>query len=308
MDAVYRILRSAFGISQTFFDTPFDKHRDQRIRRHVILPTVIESRLQIIDILIQFDHERLVERFEIGIGQRFVPIELQGPEQGLHHIGRGVDKCRFPGNDRLPTPVVGKFASLLFGVSELDQTVDHHILVVHRHDPSSETLHLGNPPIELFRGLVANTYGNGVVADMQLLDHIQHQIGQCIGHLFPVSVDSAEYDILIELSVSSSIMFPDPFGSLDPEMGHQLTGFVHRQRAVIQIPFQIGIEHPIKTSDSRPVAHQPEEGIHRPQRLDCLPEIARWILRHMFQRLDDVSIELLLLGRCFLLHLPEGMG
>ena len=308
VDPVHRIFRASFSIPQTFFNTSFDKHRDQRIRRHMILPAIIKSCLQIIDILIQFDHERLVERFEIGIGQRFVPIELQSPEQRLHHIGRGVDKRRFSGNDCLPTSVVGKFASLLFGVSELDQTVDHHIFVVHRHDSSSETLHLGNPPIELFRCLVANTYGNGVVADMQLLNHIQHQIGQCIGHLFPVSVNSAEYDILIELSVSRSVMFPDPFGSLDPEMSHQFTGFVHRKRSVIQIPFQIGIEHPVKTSNSRPVAHQPEEGIHRPQRLDRLPEITRGILRHMFQRLDNISIELLLLGRCLLLHLLEQLN
>ena len=98
---------------------------------------------------------------------------------------------------------------------------------------------------------------------------------------------------------------PDPFRTLDPEMGEDLPGLVKVQHSFLQVFLQIGPEHPVNPSDSCPVAHQPVEGIHRPKRLDCFPEGTRREVRHSLQGVHYRLVECLSLGRCLIPHLPE---
>ena len=264
VDTVDRIFRAALVITASLLDASFDEHRHQRIGVVRIVPTAVQRFLQIVDLPAEFRRKTAVDRFEIVRFERNVLIEVQCAEQRLHHVARRIDERGLARNDRFPATVVGKLAGFFERIAELHQPVDHGILVVHRNDPATETLHLGNPTEQFLGRMVADTHGDRIIADMQLFDDIQDEVGNRIGHFVPVLVDPAEDNVLIELGIPRTVEFADPLGSFDPKMGDQFAGFVQRDLPFLQVGLQIRPQHLVETPDPRPVAHQPVKSVQRP--------------------------------------------
>ena len=140
---------------------------------------------------------------------------------------------------------------------------------------------------------------------MKLFHYVENEVGDGIRHFAALGVNAAENHVLVELRVAGRVVLADPFRALHPEVRDKFARFVERDFLGVQILLQVGPEHFVDAAETRPVAHDSLERVHRPQRLHGFAEAARLVFGHVFERVDYVLVKFLFAFARLAFHLFE---
>ena len=215
-----------------------------------------------------------VQSLEVRVVHRVAAAQGERVLQNGQAVKGAVDETGLAGDDGLPAAVVGECAGLFERVAEFDQPLDHDLLVVGRDDAAAVPLHLRHAAKQALGGVAVEPDGDREIADVQFLDHVEHEVGDVVGDVRAVGSDAAEHDVLVMLGVAgpAGVKRANPLAALNPEMGQEFARLVQGDAPFGEVAFEVGSQHGVKASDARPRAHKPLERVHEPQRLHGFAE------------------------------------